>query len=522
MEMSTIPTSGLRLLLKILTFLLFFVVAILPPLCTISSNFSLDLLSVFDDRLLSIFLRTLLLGIGTVMVSLAIGIPLSFLLEYTDLPLRRFFRSTSLLPLLIPPYINAIAWLTFLGKRGDTVSTNLPVDIYNLPSVILILSLSFFPIVTLILSCALRNIDSRLEDAARLLYSPGKVIRRITLPLIMPHILISSIFVFVFSISELGVPALLMVNVFTPEIFAQFSAFFDTSRAIALSLPLIGMIFLIVLLNHLYIGKKSFTTISPFSRKNSVIKLSDMHKSLALMFISLILIFSVLMPVSVLFLESRLQFSKAFFEALTPIINTLQLGILSATLMTVIGFLLAYFYRDSFDPVILFPVAIPSMMVGIGIINFFNTELTPFIYNSPLISIIGCMAAFLPFVTKTFSPFLNQIHPSIEESALLSGSSFPRILYKILLPLMKPGIIAGWTVGFILSIRELSITLLVSPAGFQTLPVRIYTLTHYGASEMVSSLSLILISLIITPVILFLASKRIMGRKDGPNKLYST
>ncbi|HDH41575.1 MAG TPA: iron ABC transporter permease [Candidatus Altiarchaeales archaeon] len=500
----------LRLLLKILTFLLFLILAILPVLCIFLSNLSPELFSVFDDRLSSIFLRTLLLCLGTVALSLAMGIPFAFLLEYTDLPFRPFFRIAYLLPLLIPPYISAIAWLEFLGKKGDLVSLDLPIYVYNLPSVIIILALSFFPIVTLITSFALRNIDSRLEDAARLLYPQREVIRRITIPLIMPHILISSIFVFAFSISELGVPALLMVNVFTPEIFAQFSAFFDTSRAIALSIPMVVLIFIIILLNHRCLGRRSFITISSFSRKGRLVRLSKTHRLIALTFISIILISSTLIPIFILLLESRLQFLRAFYEGFEPIINSLHSAILGATLMTLLGFFLAYFYKRSFDPIILFPIAIPSMTVGIAIINFFNTDVTSLIYNSFLIIIIGYTARFLPFVTKTLSPFFEQIHPSIEESALLSGSSFPRILHRILLPLMKPGIISSWVVGFVLSVRELSVTLLVSPAGFQTLPVRIYTLMHYGAPEMVSSLSLILIFLIITPVILLLVSKRLI------------
>lgn len=505
--------ADLRLLLKILTLFLFIVVAIVPLLCILSSDFSLELIPTFlDERLLFIFLRTILLGVSTVAMSLLIGVPLAFLLEYTVLPFRSFLEKVYILPLLIPPYISAIAWLEFLGKKGDITNLNLPLDIYNLPSAIVILSLSFFPIVTLLTSFALKNIDSRLEDAARLLYPQKEVIRRITLPLIMPHIIISSVFVFVFSISELGVPALLMVNVFTPEIFAQFSAFFDTSKAVTLSLPLIILIFIIILLNRSFLGGKSFITISSFSKRKKSIELSRTQSLVALSFASLILVLSVGIPISVLLIESRLQFSIALSEAYTPLLNTIKMASMGATLMVAIGFFLAYFYRSRFDPIILFPIAIPSMMAGIGLIKFFNIEFLSFIYNSFLIVIVGYATRFLPFVTKTLHPFFEQIHPSIEESALLSGASFWRILHRILFPLMKPGIISAWIVGFILSVHELSTTILVSPAGLQTLPIRIYSLMHYGAPEMVSSLSLILIAVIIAPVILFLLIKKSLFR----------
>ncbi len=510
MEMHIRIHSGLRLLFKIVIFLLFFVVAIFPVLYIFSSNLSFDFFSVFDKRVSSILLRTILLGFGTVALSLIIGIPFAFLLEYTNLPFRSFFGVAYLLPLLMPPYINTVAWLEFLGKRGDVISLNLPIDIYNLYSVIIILALSFFPVVTLITSLAIRNIDLGLEDAARLLYPQVGVMRRVTIPLIMPHILVSSIFVFVFSISEMGVPVLLMVNVFTSEVFVQFSAFFNTAGAVALSIPLIVLIFIIILLNHLYLGGKSYITISSFSGKRRLIKLSNLHRSAALIYVLIIMTFSVLIPVSVLLLESRFQFLNAFSETLKPIMYTFQSAVLSATLMTVLCFFMAYFYRKKFDPIILFPIAVPGIIIGIGIINFFNVDATSLIYNSTLIITIGHMARFLPFVTKTFHPFFEQIHPSLEESARLTGSSFPEIIQKIILPLMKPGIVSAWIIGFVLSIRELPVTLLVSPPGIQTLPVRIYTLIHYNAPEMVSSLSLILIFLTIAPIVLLLAFNRLM------------
>lgn len=504
---------SLRLLLKTLTFLLFATIAILPTLCILISNLSPDFISVFfDERLMIIFLRTIILGAGSVALSLAIGIPLAFFLEYLKLPLKSFLKTAYLLPLLIPPYITTIAWMELLGKRGDLTNLNLPVDIYNLPSAVIILSLSFFPIVTLITSYALKNIDSRLEDAALLLYPRKDVIRKITIPLIMPHIIISSVFVFVFSISELGVPALLMVNVFTPEIFAQFSAFFDTVKAVTLSIPLIVLVSIIILLNHLYLRGRSFITISSFSRKRKLVRLLRIQSLIVLSFISIILLSSVVIPISVLVIESRLQFSEALSGSIDPIVNTLHLALISATLMTVLGFFLAYFYKSKFDPLILFPVAIPSMMAAIGIINFFNIEPLSFIYKSLLIIIIGYMTRFLPFVTKTLHPFFEQIHPSIEESAILSGSSFCKRLYGILIPLMKPGIVSAWIVGFILSVHELSTTILVSPAGLQTLPTRIYILMHYGDPEGVSSLSLILIAIVMAPVILSILIKKSIFR----------
>ena len=161
------------------------------------------------------------------------------------------------------------------------------------------------------------------------------------------------------------------------------------------------------------------------------------------------------------------------FQFLNDNIGKNQL-ILSATLLVTVGFLVAYFFKRRWDPLILFPLIVPSAAVGIGLIAIWNTSLTKVIYGSFLILVVGYLGRFLPFTIKTLSPFFEQIHPSLEESARLSGASFFRTVREILLPLMKPGIMLAWLVSFILCLRELAISVLLTPPGFQTLTNRFY------------------------------------------------
>ncbi len=506
-------------------FSVFLLIVILPILYLFTSVFSPRLiydpsailslknyLSFFyDQRLNIIFLRTILFALGTSALAIFIGTTLAFLFEYTNLPFKSFFKVTSLMPLLIPPYISAIAWMEFLGARGDLISVCLPFSIYNLQTAIIILSLSLFPIVTLITSLAIKNVDYRLEEAGRLICSEKKVISKITLPIVKPHILIGGFFVFILAISEYGVPSLLRVNTFSNEIFAQFSAFFNLEGAIVLSIPLILIAVLLIFLYNFYLRKKSFVTLSSFStKKRNYLNLSKTQKVLALTFVVAIATFSFFIPVSVLLIESKFKFIEAIFLAYDSIFNSLWLATLGATLMTILGFFVSYFSRNSkyLDILILLPIAIPASVVGISLINFWNTPITNIIYASFWMIIIGYFIRFLPFVIKTFSPFLSQISPSIEESSRLAGASFLKILTKIIFPLIKPGIIAAFIVGFVFSLRELGTTLLVTPSGFQTLPNRIETLMHYGSPELVSSLSIILIFIVLIPVITVLLRKK--------------
>lgn len=502
-----------RKIAKIFIFGVFFIIVILPFLWQFNSLFLFGkhFFSFFDQRVALIFLRTILIGLGTAILAMIIGSSLAFLFEYTNLPFKNFFQTLSFLPILIPPYIIAISWMEFLGKRGSTFNFDFPFSIYHPGMVIFILGLAFYPLVTLIVKLALRNIDRNLEDSARILYPQKEVLRKITFPLLLPHILIAGFFVFVLSISEYGVPALLRVNTFSAEIFSRFAAFFDVETAIVLSIPIILLAIFLMLFYNFWIKKRCYITVSTFFKKDKEkLKLQKKSLGFSLFFILTVLLFSLIIPLLVLFVESKLNFAKAFRMANDSILNSLWLAILGATIMTIFSFFLAYFSQKSknLDILILLPIAIPASIVGVSLISFWNTKTTQFLYGSFWMIIMGYIVRFSPFTTKTLSPFFSQIHSSLEESARVAGASFFKILRKITFPLMKPGVITAWFIGFVLSIRELGATLLLTPPGFQTLPNRIETLMHYGAPETISSLSLILIFLILAPIGIFLVLRK--------------
>ncbi len=511
--------------IKFLVFSLFFIIIILPILNLFASIFSIQLLYdssaitslvnyisfFYDPRLITIFARTLIFAFGTAILCLCIGVPMAFLFEGTNLPGKSFLRIISYLPLLIPPYISTIAWMEFLGARGDLVSISLPFSIYNLHTAIIIMSLSMFPIVTLLTSLAIRNLDSKLEEAANLITNKKNVLKKITLPLIKPQILIAGFFVFILTLSEYGVPSMLRINTYSNEIFAQFSAFFNLESAVILSLPLVFLAMVLITIYNFWLKDKSFVTISTNSnRKNNLLELSKPQKIISLIFVISIITLAFFIPVSVLLIESKLKLIEALILAHNQIFNSFWLAILGAGLMTFFGFFVAYFSKNSkyMDLVILLPIAIPSSIIGISLIYFWNNPIANLVYTTFIIIILGYLIQFLPFVVKTFSPFLNQISDSIEESAKLARAGFFKRMFKIELPLVKQGIIAGFVVGFILCLRDLGATLLIAPPGIQTLPCRIETLMHYGNAEMVSSLSIILILMILIPIVILLLTKK--------------
>lgn len=142
-------------------------------------------------------------------------------------------------------------------------------------------------------------------------------------------------------------------------------------------------------------------------------------------------------------------------------------------------------------------LAIPSVSLGIILVKIFNRPFLETIYTSFWIIVVGFLIRFFPYSAEILNVFWAQIDAKLLEVAKLTGAPFWQVLRRILIPLLLPGLLVAWITTFILSLGELGITLLVYPSGYQTLPIRIFTLLHYGAPELVAALSIILIVLIL-------------------------
>ncbi len=166
------------------------------------------------------------------------------------------------------------------------------------------------------------------------------------------------------------------------------------------------------------------------------------------------------------------------------------------------------------DVISVIPFAVPASIFGIALIKFWNHSATAVIYQTSIIVIIGYIARFSAFGVRTMESNIAQIHKNLEEYADLICGSWVKKFQKIIIPLSWPGILAAWGICFSLSMGELGTTLLVTPAGEATLPIRIYTLMHYGAHKLVCSLCVILIVIIFLPLLgLLIANRIIRGRK---------
>ena len=224
----------------------FFVSSILPVsyLLAVSLTDAKTYSSILlDARQRQLLANTALLGAGTAVLATAIGSALGFALARISLRRKALLRLALATPVLLPPYIVGLAW-TYVGSANGWLTTIVGAGLvsawtYSLPAAIVVLSLVFYPVSMLATEAAMRGIDGRLEEAALVVASPARVLRRITLPLAAPAVLAAALIIFVLAVSEFGVPGLLQVRVYTTEVFTAFAALYDFPRAILLAVPLL-------------------------------------------------------------------------------------------------------------------------------------------------------------------------------------------------------------------------------------------------------------------------------------------
>ncbi len=513
-----------RTVILSIAWLLFFALCALPTLYMLGISFigaegSFSLVKyrylLTDVRQRDLLFTSTILGVGSALLATIVGAPLGLLLARADLSAKRFLRLALVVPLVIPPYILGLAWI-YIGGSAGVVAQAFGRDLlsnwtYSLTGAVVILGTSFYPLTMLATEAAAHRINAPLEEAALLVARPYRVLSRITLPLIAPSIAAAALLTFVLALSEFGVPGLLRVPVFTTEVFTAFAALYDFGGATALAVPLLVVALIAGIAAKLLVGNRMIT-----GRRTVRMGLPltlGRWRVLAMCAFGLVLLLSVILPLGVLAREvgrfERILTSVA--ESGSAIRNSVVLSTVGATLIVALGALLGYGRerarmrrRGLIDLVLIVTFAVPSTVVGIGLISLWNRPgLLGEVYNSTAIIVIAYLARFVPVAALVLAASVRQIPISSEEAADVAGASWLRTFTRIVLPQMRSGLAAAWVVAFIFTFGELGATVLVTPPGESTLPVRIYTMIANTPTSVVAALALMQAGIILVPLALF-------------------
>ena len=461
---------------------------------------------LFENGILSLLLKSGIIALLVALLSTILGTALGFLVYRTNIIFRDVFKVLLLIPLVISPYILAVAWkdvfLNFFSSMGH-------LSAYF--GVILVLTSIYTPLSMLVVGSALSNIDVQFEEAGLMMTKFHRVLFKIVLPLIKPALLSSLVLVFIFSISEFSVPAFFSIRVFTTEIFTQFSAFYNHSTAIMQSVALISICFLLLFAEGKYISDAPFLSMGG-KGVNDKRNHSQGRNWPGLIFLSSWLFISVIVPMLLLVIQSFNGGTGRFIQAwglLMPTFGTsIGLAFSGALIIVLFAFIIARSGNKirgsksgiSFDYLVLFIFAIPSTTYGISLIKFYNQPILNSIYSSYLIILIAYVGKFLFISTKLISNALKQIPKSLDEAAQLQGvKAFSRIL-KIQIPLIMPTLLTAFVISFIYCIGELGTTIMVYPPGSELMPIKIYTIMANAPQALTSSMTLIVFTITLLPI----------------------
>jgi iron(III) transport system permease protein len=494
--------------------------------------------SLFADRtFLDAVRNTVLSGVGATFFSCLLGFILAWIVARTDVVGRKWFEVLNLIPFFLSPYVGAVAWLYLVAPNAGILQNMLGeyrsligfLNIYSIGGVIFVLSLFYTPYVYLLLIGPMRRIDPALEDAARVHGASFlTTLRTITVPLLMPSLLSGALIVFVTSAGLFDVPLALAspkgIHTIPTEIYAAVQYPTDFGRAAALGVLMMSVAVLLTLVQRRYLARRRFDTISGKGYRARLAHLRRAGSVSALAVEIIYLLISVALPVIAMALVSLSSIWSGSFRwqnatlsnfdyvlfnySLTQnaVMNSLLLAVSGATIGIVIGFLQAYYLRGSgafgrriLEPLLSLPLGIPGIILGLGFLILLIS--TPF-YATLAILLIAYVAHFHPFAMRGIGAMLLSLNPELEQSARASGASWLQTMWMVMLPLLRPAIVAAWLMLFVIFIRELGATILLYASGTETISVALVQLSERSFGY-VAALAIVQIGLLLGAFALF-------------------
>lgn len=502
-----------------------------------------------NDQIFSLVGNSLWFAAGAAIVSLVIGTGLAYLNVRTDVPFKALFFAASIIPLVIPGILYTIAWI-LLGSPDiglinhylEPIFGDAVIDVFSVWGMIWVEGLQLSPIVFLLMVASFRSMDPSLEESALMSgASRWTVFFKVTVPLARPAIVAAILIMVVRSLESFEVPALLGLQngiyVFTSRIYFVLRDYPpDLSAAGALAIGLLAIAIVGVMISN-FAGRagKNFQTVTGKGFRPRPIQLGK-WRPVAGVFIVLYFLISVVAPLLVLLYTSLLRFyappskdtlSTITFDnyrqlmhtsdALTALKNSLILGLSSATLVMAFMAVAAWIVvrskipgRKLLDGLAFMPLIVPGLVMGLALSFVYLRSPIP-IYGTLFILLISYCTRYLPYGMRYSVTSMQQISNELEESALVNGASWWQTFRRVLLPLLMPGLIAGWIYILVVSFRELSSSILLYSPGNEVLSILIFEQFENGQFTVLSALGVVMV---LTLVVLVTVAYK-LGAKVG-------
>ena len=491
-------------------------------------------------EIFSLLLNSLTFAFASATFSILIAITLAWIAIRTNAPFRGLFELTAILPNVVPALLVSMSWVFLLNPTTGMVNVffdNIfgikPFNIYSMGGLIWVEGMVTAPLAFLIIAAALRSMDPALEESAKTLGSTEVGLTwRITFPLMRPAILAAWTLNFVRAIESFDTPAIIAlpagIEVFTTRIYREALESFPSNDNLAATYG-VGLLFIALIFVYFYRRMTSrverFTTVTGKGFRPHSIDLGK-WKGLASGVALVMLVFMVVVPLLTLILISFLPYLHTpdweSLQTLTfkhwvdlyhqervvrSIWASMRLAIFGATACIFFASCLAYISvktkiagRGILEGLVFIPWAFPGTVLALGLLWAYVKFPIP-IYNTLWIIGIAYVTRFLPYALRTVSSTIIQIHNELEEASMACGAGLIATFRRIIIPLMRPGIFAGWILLATIFMREFSASLFLSSAENEPIGPLLFWLYQDGFYGTVASLG-VLVSAISTCLVI--------------------
>ena len=465
---------------------------------------------VFSARTAEILVNSVGLMAGVTVLSVVIGVPLAIVTTGTDLPYSRWWTIIAALPLVIPSYIGAFAFVRTFGRGGEVSSAlGVPLPaVEGLWGAIVVITLYTYPYVFLSTRAALLSLDMELVEAARSLnVAPIAAYRQVVLPQIRPAIAAGALLVALYAVSDFGTPAFMRVSVFTYEIYVESGAF-NIEYAALLSLQLLAVTGVILLIE----ARVGRDTGSSGGSRTARIRLGWWRYP-AMVAIGAIGVITLVLPVGIFGIWAlrgpdgnipSLAFEWGFA------LNSVFLATMAAAVACLLAVPVAYHSARAntqlsrlFERATYIGFAVPGIVIGLSLV-FFGSNYAPWAYRTVPLLVFAYVVRFLPQVVGTTRSAVLQVDDELVEAARTLNAGRVETFRKVTFPLILPGVVAGGILVFLTTMKELPATLMLQPSGVDTLVTIIWAAheTLYYQYAAVPALILVVVSALSMVVLL--------------------
>ena len=551
---------GMAEIIFLLSVLILVVIVALPVVLIFWTSFIVDghlnmqavMNTIMQEETFQALKMSIMIAACVTVTCTFVGTLFAWLVTRTDLPFKETMKVLFTVPFMLPAFIGALAWKMLLSPRAGyinqlwmaiTGTRHALFNIYGFWGIVIIETMYLFPFVFIQVSGALERMDPTLEESARIsgagLFT---ITRKITIPLIMPAVVAGALLVCLYSLSHFGTPAILgtEVGIYTIptmiyELIHQSAGSFTAIRAATvLSVVLVLSAAVILYAQNKVIKSGRFQIIAGKSVRPTVLKLRGLRTPLFI-FCCVYLLITVVMPTVTIFLVGFLNtyglplalenmswenYRYVLFEwKLTKdaIWNSAYLSLSAAFVTMIAGGIISYVLvklkvrgKWFLEFLGMLPFSLPGTVIALGVILTWSGRFGINLYNTAWIIFVAYIARYMAFSLKSNSAALEQVHDSLVEASRASGATPWQSLRDIVIPLIRPGMVAAFFLIFLPALRELTTSVLLYGPTTRTIGVAIYTLNEDGETVYACALAGVALLLIVGGEILI---KRFFEKK---------